>query len=725
MAAKPFILDPSGLLARVPELEEIAEEDRRVLAAIQSGEPHAVFAALRSGRLFGRIRKHAATARELLANRRLFLVPPRGKLWLSTYNGIGATFYGENEPDFVDGSYIATHFFVLFFVPLFPLGQYLVRNATAQDGGQGYFVLGRVPFRVFLQLWSRLLTLLVFVGLVATLLSLFRSAKHNDFYVVNELGVPIEAELCGRVLKVASGTVEKADLPTGTHDITIYGPQRRTIETGQVQIRPGQQIIAWNVLGAAALVHRKIEYRSSSGPQPQQAAPTIHCGERVITYRKVDVAWSAPPSSIRTRGSGETRTHLGVAEPGARLCLRYLAQQSRDDAAAAIAVGRARLLHYALPDFENDLHVLLAQPNPTAARKLAAEGRAAHPRSVLHHRLYQMAMAESDELPAVRAEYASPPPGLDAADAAYLSARILPLGEPRRRRAKELASRFSDHGLSLAWAASVLCDAADFESAAPIYDRLRRVDPPRFRRDIELAATALLATGRGGAALEAIAAEFDGDGEPIADGRQTKLALAILYARVAERVPAAKVDTLINRLTGDDPSGLRALSRMWAGQRPPPGYTKLPEGLVTVWRLQERAIKSADNAMLIKDDALDEISLEIGLLVYAEAVRRNDPNLEKKTTELLRVATRRVLARVTRYIRDGQDSEQLDLSSRAVLRFVRSRDENLPAAERAALLAEAKRLAALPGPFTRALVAWPAAEKSDVPKLEKSPEKSP
>lgn len=729
MAVKPFIRDPAGLLSRVPELEEIAEEDRRVLAAIESGEPHAVFAALRTGRLFGRIRKHAATARELMENRRLFLVPPRGRLWLSTYNGIGASFYGESEPDFVDGSYIATHYFVIFFVPIFPLGQYLVRNAAAQDGGQGYFVLGKVPFRLLLSLWSRLITLLVFGGLVATLLSLARSTQHNNFYVVNELGVPIEAELAGRVLKVAPSSRAKADLPTGNHAIKIFGPQRQPIESGQVRIRPGQAIIAWNVLGAAALVHRKIEYRPSSAAGNAPERPAIHCGERVITYRSVDYAFADPPRSIRTSGSGETRTFFGVAEPGARACLRYLQQASRQDDAAAIVAGRAQLANYALPEFDSDMNVLVQGANLATARKLAQAGRAAHPRSVAHHRIYQYVMSEAGEREAVRAEYAQNHPELDEADAAYLAARILPPGQPRLARAKELVSRFSDHGPSLAWAASIYCDAGDFASAAPIYDRLRRVEPALYRRDLELAAAALVASGRGRVVLEEIAAQFDDASDGAIDNRQSRLMLASLYARVAERVPEAKPevkpDTLIRRLTGDDPPALRAAARMLAGQPPPKSPGKLPEGMLTVWQHQESAILDADAAMRIDVEVLDELSSEITLLVYAEAVRRNDVDLDKKAHVLLRNAPQRVLDRFAGYLRDGDEIDQLDLVSRAILAFVRSRRTDLPAAQRASLLAEAKRLTVLSGPFARALDAWSAADAEDRPAATKKPEKKP
>ena len=388
MPGKPFIRDPSGILSRVPELEDIAEEDRRVLAAIESGEPHAIYWALRTGRLFRRIRRHAQTAKELLKNRRLFLVPARGRMWLSTYNGIGATFYGEGEPDLVDGSYIATHYLVAVFVPIFPLGQYLVRRATAESGGKGFFVLGRVPFNLALQLWSRIFTLLIFAGFVAALLSLLRSAQHNDFYVVNEIGAPIEARLAGYTIKVDSGSHEKVDLPTGNHRIEIFGAQGQKLETGTVQIRPGQQFIAWNVLGAAALVKRDIEYRAQNLGPPRPTPPQLHCGDRNVVYRRIDHLFTDPPQSLRTRGSSETRSHLFVGRSGPDTCLRYLADESRRDDLVALAVGNAQAMDFAAPVLETDVDLLSRLGTDDAAIELARQGRAKHPTSVEHHRIY-------------------------------------------------------------------------------------------------------------------------------------------------------------------------------------------------------------------------------------------------------------------------------------------------------------------------------------------------
>jgi hypothetical protein len=81
---------------------------------------------------------------------------------LFTLNGCGVTLYGHRD-DRPDGSYVATYFITLLFVPLVPLGAYRV----VSDGGTGYYFLGKVPLGPMARGWRALLAL----GLVASILS--------------------------------------------------------------------------------------------------------------------------------------------------------------------------------------------------------------------------------------------------------------------------------------------------------------------------------------------------------------------------------------------------------------------------------------------------------------------------------------------------------------------------------------------------------------------------
>lgn len=60
---------------------------------------------------------------------------------LTTVNGMGFKLYGKRDHDAQTQSYVATRYFVLFFLPVFPVTSYRVRPE-----GRGWVFLGRVPF---------------------------------------------------------------------------------------------------------------------------------------------------------------------------------------------------------------------------------------------------------------------------------------------------------------------------------------------------------------------------------------------------------------------------------------------------------------------------------------------------------------------------------------------------------------------------------------------------
>jgi tetratricopeptide (TPR) repeat protein len=60
---------------------------------------------------------------------------------LRTVNGIGATFYGKRDYDPASNSYVTTHFFTFFFLPVIPLAAYRV----VSTGGNSYRIFGKVP----------------------------------------------------------------------------------------------------------------------------------------------------------------------------------------------------------------------------------------------------------------------------------------------------------------------------------------------------------------------------------------------------------------------------------------------------------------------------------------------------------------------------------------------------------------------------------------------------
>lgn len=66
---------------------------------------------------------------------------------LSTFNGIGARFYGRRDYDAETNSYITVHWFVLLYFPIIPLACYRISDR----GHNLYTIYGRVPLTPFLR----------------------------------------------------------------------------------------------------------------------------------------------------------------------------------------------------------------------------------------------------------------------------------------------------------------------------------------------------------------------------------------------------------------------------------------------------------------------------------------------------------------------------------------------------------------------------------------------
>ena len=85
-------------------------------------------------------------AKQQEKNNRLYgnLSPISSAPSLSTINGIGFKLYGSTDTDRETGSYLSTYYFVLLFIPVFPIRRYRVIST-----GDGYRFLGKAPLRTF------------------------------------------------------------------------------------------------------------------------------------------------------------------------------------------------------------------------------------------------------------------------------------------------------------------------------------------------------------------------------------------------------------------------------------------------------------------------------------------------------------------------------------------------------------------------------------------------
>lgn len=83
---------------------------------------------------------------------------------LTTLNACGFAIYGKSDEDEQTNSYLTTHYFVVMFVPLFPIARYRVVSLgrtsrkilgmTIATGNPRYGFLGKAELRKFEKIWQ-------------------------------------------------------------------------------------------------------------------------------------------------------------------------------------------------------------------------------------------------------------------------------------------------------------------------------------------------------------------------------------------------------------------------------------------------------------------------------------------------------------------------------------------------------------------------------------------
>lgn len=97
---------------------------------------------------------------------------------LSTMNGIGFKLYGTTDTDPSTGSFLSTYYFVILFIPVFPICRYRVTR-----NGNSYRFFGKAPLRAF-DRWH----LAVSVGLIILCIIFFLSSSDNSPMPSNSSG---------------------------------------------------------------------------------------------------------------------------------------------------------------------------------------------------------------------------------------------------------------------------------------------------------------------------------------------------------------------------------------------------------------------------------------------------------------------------------------------------------------------------------------------------------
>lgn len=701
-----MIQDPSGLLERVPELRGLCD-DARVRAAVERGDPFAVYRALVLGRLTGRLRQHRDTVRTLLGNRRLFARPMKegSGPFLGTFNGFGATLMGAAEKD--GTTQVATHVAVaLFFIPLFPFGAYVVSPEGGGPMNRSWRLYARVPLTLGTWLWQRTLSIAALVAVIYAGYDAFHATQHHVLHVLNGLNEPVHVTLDKTTLHVPPGGRQVIDLPVGTVRATAKLDSGTEVDDQQIRVRSGSQKLVWNVAGAAPLILEAIRYTSDRAPAPDDpgAEPTIYCGQRVLSIPDVDFAFVDPPSSISMPRGGKVvvRQRLAVAplegSKGVDLCVGYLMSTGKLKEVFPLLELAARSSGWD-PAPTWTFLVVAGTVAPDRVMPLVEGILRDKPDSAVHHRMYQtlasFRMSEADLLARYRARAEAAP---ESAEAQYLYVRLL-RGPKGLEALQAGVARFPDSPDFLRFLVGVEAGRGRWKQAQEAWDRLSRLAPDEAGHVLDEGITSLVALGRVPEARSQLLERFP------QWQHHVQARAAVLDARLASLTHASDADRLVKKLEGDTRdavmrvrAGLSAGSEA-SGEKPLVVYQrtvltepgKVPAAASTLPPMAQARLSDAEWA-----------------LSWCECVRLDDRACRQSLERGVRYNAYD-LAALARFVRGESptiDVMALEPTVRAAAHLVRSRNPSLAPAERERLVAEARHADWVHDQITDALPAW-------------------
>jgi hypothetical protein len=574
---------------------------------------------------------------EVLANRRWFLEPIAKAPSLSTVNGIGTMLYGESEKE-PDGTHIATLCFVFFFIPLVPIAQYLVQSM----GGRKWTFYGKVPTSKTVKRWRQVVALGAVAAGLAIAFSVMEGRGHSNVHFVNGLDVPVKIQAGKLSLRVAANDRVMKRMKKDSYSVRVTTDDGRLIEEEKVAVPGAYDVVAYNVLGAAALYQQPVTYTTARLPGESKDEPVFAVGKRFIAEDHVNFVFSEPPSTISmSKGQMSTTRHrFDVARGGWKLSAAILLSQKRPEDAARLVEAVAALQ----PNHENTMMVATTvverARGPAGMAAFVSKLADSHPESVELQRLAQnvlLAQGKRAELIARYRERADQHP--ESASAAYLAARVRPLAE-RAALFQELAKKFPDDvnvRRSLAW---TLLQTRRFSEAAEAFALLGKLPHQADPEELENQVQALVALKRAGEAARLVAGVARKGGDH-----------ALLYARVA-LVAGKDAPHPPDRFIAE-----KGAQREWYVAR---------YGAPDRWKTPKAALEAFDEG-----DA-DSLGREYGLLLAADALRLDDkPRADAILDELSPAVNDAERAAIF----EGKDSPELSelpLGSQAVLELARA-----------------------------------------------------
>jgi tetratricopeptide (TPR) repeat protein len=664
----------------------------------------------------------------VLSNRRSFLEPLNGAPGMFTFNGIGTRLYGNAEYDPRDGTSIGTLYFVLLFLPVFPLAEYLVRPASSGGWRAAYTFFGRVPTSRMHRLWRWLALAGSAAAIVLTIavsaIGSWVSSRGSTVHVVNDLDIAVNARVGTQTFALAPHAETSDRIAKGSYHVVVTNTAGAVLEEQDIDVPGGVDVVVYDVLGASPLYLDDVVYSQYSSPTATQPAPELFTGNRFVTRDGVDYVFVDPPKSLTldSRGSDVTKRHFGRVPGGWQVAVTAgLASGKR-----AEAIDVAERVALAQPDYVHALELaasLMMMSAGDAARLLALSEKlvAAHPDEVEPHRYRQTALellGRSDECLAIYRKMRDERP--DSSLAGYLDARVEPLDLAVPLYAS-LAARFPDDAYIARGYGYVLFVTARYADAIDPYVRAEKLDPSRASWIVSEHARSLVATGHADEARTLVA------NVATAAGKDLDIQVALLYARLARLDGRVRdgdtADRFLTAMYDHEPVPLdarvafemRAFDFTRAENAPPPQLKEatMRAAYDITLAAMTRPARAIELAAAADKPVLNQLPTQTIVLLAAEMARLGDAGSAKKLLDVTATTVHGYAALVAS-IQAGAgapaalpDVVELDPELRAAIFAVRARAQ--PAGKaRDALNERARAEDILRGVAYTATTAWPA-----------------
>ncbi|MCU6435710.1 hypothetical protein LPB67_18180 [Undibacterium sp. Jales W-56] len=698
------IADPAQLLQRVPELQALID-DPRISRAIESGDTFKVYRALVLAKLFRRLPQHSDVLRLLTSERRLFAKPLKGKPSLGSINSVGFGFIGKAETD-LDDSYIALHAFVIFFViPLVPLGAYVVKST----GTRQWQIYARAPLGILGWLYTRGLALSAVVLVLSGAAHSYHESHTQDLMVLNGFDAPLTIHFDHQTMQLAPQARATVNLKTGRVHGVATAAQSGVIDTLDETLNSSDRYTIWNIAGAAPLVQNTIVYSKTAPGNPDAGgAQTVYCGKRFLELDNIKYAFEEPPGSISMskHQTSVSVNHLSIVSnddtPGVLACMSYAFDRGHEKDMAKAAEALA-LLHDWEMRYANNAIVAAQAVSRSEGLRVAERMMQARPGQVAYERMAQNIRDEAGQHAALLAEYAARARQQpDSANAQYLYASLMS-GTEGINAMQALAQQFpQDPNIlrSLIWRRAA---HGEYANAIREIARLRQISASDADRLLDLEVRLLVAQHRGFDAMNLLNAAVR---DKTANNRAGHAADFGLVARYFGADP----ELYLKALPGDEKNSVALdFYRVRAGLAPVLPQNTLAPTVKMALALRNAPAQALLAAREVTRYQIASLGTDQLALLYGEAVRTDDQTVLAKIAGLLHLPKSEddLLRQFMRGDAVSLDEADIDLDVQAAAYLIRSRNPQLPAAERAALRARAARTDLLHGTVSSALNQWP------------------